>query len=437
VAGPVLRRLSIASFTALFAVATLCLTLGGASPVDAGPDPVAAYSEANEQLALLLLEREALEVSIAEAMSAERSSLAKLGETEGTLSRLVGDRRENDLRRAELVNRIAAVEAQTPTLESVALSIDRQIEGHERWLLDGERPRAIGSRAYLSALGSRDQLSVDREAATSVVTAVREDEATQVHELGRLNTEITFWERQADALSRQVGALRARALDANAHLGEVQRDGLALADEIRDRLVELRRFGYPIGVGFAAEGKAPVPAPVEWPASAPRGYVLPTGTSAGALRAAEPLRAEPGVAIPLPAPTWTLPVRGVVTTPFGESTPYQPAHWAVDVGSRLYEPVRAAADGVVEFAGLAAGDNRLASYGMVVVIRHEERLTSLYAHLDDRAYGALVQPGEPVRQGQVIGYVGLTGNTTGPHVHFEARLDGRPFDPMQLVGAAG
>jgi murein DD-endopeptidase MepM/ murein hydrolase activator NlpD len=70
---------------------------------------------------------------------------------------------------------------------------------------------------------------------------------------------------------------------------------------------------------------------------------------------------------------------------------------------------------------------------MVVAIRHDELLTSLYAHLDDRAFGGLVQPGDTVTQGQVIGYVGLTGNTTGPHVHFEARLDGRPFDPLLLV----
>jgi murein DD-endopeptidase MepM/ murein hydrolase activator NlpD len=131
-----------------------------------------------------------------------------------------------------------------------------------------------------------------------------------------------------------------------------------------------------------------------------------------------------------------LPVNGSVTTPFGDATPYQAAHWAIDYGTRLYEPVRAAADGVVEFAGLAVADNRLASYGMVVVIRHGERLTSLYAHLDDRAFGASVQPGDAVKQGQVIGYVGLTGNSTGPHLHFETRLDTQPFDPLLLVGSA-
>lgn len=400
-------------------------------------DPVALYNEANDQLSRLLLEREALERAVADAMAAERTSLSRLDDAEGKLGRLVADRRANDQRRAELVGRAAQVEAQAPALERQAAAVDRHIAGHERWLLEGERPRIAGSRAYRTALDARDQLSGDRAAASTVIASVREEEASHVGELGRLNTEITFWERQADALSRQVGSQRARALGASARLSTVHRDGLELAGAIRDRVAELRRDGYPIGVGFAAEGKAPVPAPLDWPASAPRGYVLPTGTSTGALRAAEPLRAEPGLALPIPASTWSMPVRGVITTPYGDSTPYQPAHWAIDIGSRLYEPVRASADGVVEFAGLAAGDNRLASYGMVVVVRHGERLTSLYAHLDDRAYGALVQPGEPVTQGQVIGYVGLTGNTTGPHVHFETRLDGRPLDPRLLVGSAG
>ena len=435
---PVLRRPSIVALAILF-VAAVWLALSP-SPIHAETDPVTAYNEANDRLAQLILEREALEASISTATVAERSALQRLDDAEGTLSRLVADRRATALRRAETAARIEQVEAQAPMLESVAASLEREIQGHERWLLEGEPLRALGSRAYRSALDARDRLSGDRDATTSALAHVRERETSDVLELGRLNTEIVFWEQQGDALSRQVGRERSRALNANARLLKVHKDGLELAGAIRDQVGELRRLGYPIGVGFAAEGFMPVPAPLDWPAAAPRGYVIPSGALAGALRAAEPIRAEPGQPAPLPVPlpemAWTIPVRGPVTTPFGDSTPYQPAHWAIDIGSRLYEPIRAAADGVAEFAGLAAGDNRLASYGMVIVIRHDERLTSLYSHLDDRAYGALVLPGEPVKQGQVIGYVGLTGNTTGPHLHFEARLDGRPLDPLLLVKPA-
>ena len=422
--------------TALVALSVLlCTTLFGALPAGAEDDPVTAYNEANEQLAQLVLEREALEASIALSMVGERAALAKLDGAEATLARLVNERRANDERRAATVQRIAQVEEQSPTLENTAQALERQIAGHERWLLDGEAPRARGSVAYRTALLERDELSGDQAAISAALAEVRAVEAADVTELGRLNTEITSWERQADGLSRQVGTQRGRALEAHARLAKVQKEGIELVESIRDQVSHLRRLGYPIGAGFAAEGLLPVAAPVDWPAAAPRGYAFPVGSSSPALRAGEPIRAEPGAPLPvsLPAVTWTLPVNGPITTPYGDSTPYQPAHWAIDVGSRLYQPVLAAADGVVEFAGLAAGDNRLASYGMVIAIRHDERLASLYAHLDDRAYGALVQPGETVKQGQVIGYVGLTGNTTGPHVHFEARLDGRPFDPLLLT----
>jgi murein DD-endopeptidase MepM/ murein hydrolase activator NlpD len=292
-------------------------------------------------------------------------------------------------------------------------------------------------RGYQAAITARDQLSGDRDATLEALTAIRTEQALAVQELGRLNTEVTFWERQADTLSRQVGGVRAGALGATARLAEVQKTGTELAAHIQDQVRALRAAGHPVGTALVADGPAVIPEPLIWPTASPKGYVLPTGPSALPMRTGEPLaldRAQlpPPVKAVLTAP-WSLPVKGIITTTYGDGTPYQAAHWAVDVGARLYEPVRAAADGTVEFAGLAVGDNRYASYGMIVVVRHEGGLTSLYAHLDDRAYGAALQPGDAVQKGQVLGYVGLTGNTTGPHVHFEVRLDGQPIDPLLLV----
>ncbi|MGI8424009.1 MAG: peptidoglycan DD-metalloendopeptidase family protein [Chloroflexota bacterium] len=423
-------------------VGAICASLLLASPSGAelvlSPDAVAIYDDANEQLAQLLIEREVLAASIVEATSAERVSLGRFGAVEGTLARLVDDRRENARRREDASQRLSQVEARAPALDAHAAGLDRQLAGHERWLLEGERPRLTGSRAYRSTLDARVALSEDRAAATRAAAAVRAEEVTEVLDLGRLNTEISFWEREADALSRQVGTHRARALGAHARLGEIQKSGLELSEAISAQLAALRRAGYLVGASFASDGRTPVAEPIQWPAQPARGYVLPIGSPTAGLRASEPLQRDSAAsrALTLPAQTWVLPVRGSVTTPYGDATPYQPAHWAIDVGSRLYEPVRAAADGVADFVGLAAGDNRLASYGMVVVIRHDDRLMSLYAHLDDRAFGGLVQPGEAVKQGQVIGHVGLTGNTTGPHVHFEVRFDGRPIDPLLLVNPA-
>lgn len=84
--------------------------------------------------------------------------------------------------------------------------------------------------------------------------------------------------------------------------------------------------------------------------------------------------------------------------------------------------VHAAGDGIVLGAEPRGG------YGNWIEIEHEGGLSTVYGHLVSYAPG--IEPGVRVGRGDVIGYVGTTGRTTGPHVHFELRADGRPVDPM-------
>ncbi len=96
-------------------------------------------------------------------------------------------------------------------------------------------------------------------------------------------------------------------------------------------------------------------------------------------------------------------------------------HRGVDFAAPTGTPVLAAADGVVTFAGWGGG------YGRVVKLAHAQQLATAYAHLS----AMKVQPGQRVRQGQVIGLVGSSGLSTGPHLHYEVYQDGRPVDPRQ------
>ncbi|MGH2368940.1 MAG: M23 family metallopeptidase, partial [Chloroflexota bacterium] len=262
-------------------------------------------------------------------------------------------------------------------------------------------------------------------------------QATAVDRLGAANTEITWWEGEAAALSGQVGSARSRALLASALLAQLQPTGDLLAAEVQAQFQALSSAGHPINVATIADGLMPITEPAPWPAVPPPVYVLPGGHMAASLLTGAPLLVDQQGLLDTHAldgiPEWTTPVSGPITTPYGDATPYQAAHWAIDLGTRLYAPVVAAADGVVEYAGLAASTNRLASYGLVVLIRHNERVTTLYAHLDDRAHGLAVSAGDAVQKGQVIGYVGLTGYSTGPHLHFEVRVDHRSIDPLLLV----
>ena len=102
------------------------------------------------------------------------------------------------------------------------------------------------------------------------------------------------------------------------------------------------------------------------------------------------------------------------------------AHLGVDYGAPSGTPVRVVGDGVVDFAGWQNG------YGNVVVVNHGNAKSTLYAHLSRKD----VKAGQRVQQGQRLGAVGSTGWSTGPHLHFEFRVNGQHQDPLRVAKAS-
>ena len=121
------------------------------------------------------------------------------------------------------------------------------------------------------------------------------------------------------------------------------------------------------------------------------------------------------------------PVNGPITSGYGYRTHpvlgYRRLHSGTDFGAASGTPIVAASGGVVVTAGWLGG------YGNVVVISHGGGLATLYGHQSRLAVG----PGARVRRGQVVGYVGSTGISTGPHLHFEVRVDGVTTDPARYL----
>ncbi len=132
-------------------------------------------------------------------------------------------------------------------------------------------------------------------------------------------------------------------------------------------------------------------------------------------------------------PGYQPPLQGVITTYWGGSTPWQSFHTGVDIATFKDTPVHAAAAGIVVYAGLAVPGDPTMSYGNCVVIMHNSHVTTMYGHMDMGLEGLQVHVGEYVQAGQVIGFEGQTGWATGPHVHFEMRLNNVAFDPLLLV----
>ncbi len=133
------------------------------------------------------------------------------------------------------------------------------------------------------------------------------------------------------------------------------------------------------------------------------------------------------------AGVYTWPLWGLITTEFGGCTWGQCPHIGIDVAGDMLAPIVAANDGIVLAADYVVPGNRQASYGMIVVIAHNQNEETLYAHLDDYTSPPPVSPGQFVSRGQVIGYVGLTGWTTGPHLHFEYRVNGVAQNPRNVL----
>jgi len=121
------------------------------------------------------------------------------------------------------------------------------------------------------------------------------------------------------------------------------------------------------------------------------------------------------------------PIRGPIGSPFGTRLdPFDSTtevHLGLDIVASVGSPVKSSAAGIVRIA------QREGDYGNLIVIDHGNGLTTRYGHLK----GFAVHFGQLVTKNQVIGWVGMTGRTTGPHLHYEVRLNDRPMNPRNYL----
>lgn len=120
------------------------------------------------------------------------------------------------------------------------------------------------------------------------------------------------------------------------------------------------------------------------------------------------------------------PVTGPLTSVFGPRADGQP-HFGIDIAADHGEPIRAAEAGRVIFAGPAG------TFGLLVILDHGDGMQTYYAHCSE----LLVTYGERVNAGETIARVGDTGRSFGPHLHFEVRWHGQPFDPLLYLADTG
>ncbi len=144
--------------------------------------------------------------------------------------------------------------------------------------------------------------------------------------------------------------------------------------------------------------------------------VLATCDTGGAITASASLASRNG------GKTWLWPIDGVITSVFGQRS--RGYHYGLDIAADTGTEISAAAGGVVTEA-----DWKNDAYGYAVMIDHGNGYTTLYGHCSE----LLVESGQKVKAGESVALVGSTGNSTGPHVHFEVRINGSCTDPLEIL----
>ncbi len=429
-----------------------------------------------------------------DAIAAERAAAQRLLEGELRLRAVEEQRSQAQQLVRTLQEQVQLLRQEQEDMETAADGIDRALAA---WLETDLRATRSGRLAVAALLRYRTQVVTRQQELVTALdhTTAHLEFAEQT--LQNTERDLPVLRQRNDAAARAVGVARARALALWDQIRKLQEEGDTLYKSVETLRTGIARATpeptrtVPVPSPSPTPTFWPTPIPQPGAAAPPRAEPTPTpsatttpfppgtaqreaaaeGASGGSDSVAARLAAQQaeldaalaawtrttiaGYAIPAGAlsqavrpaltgsqvpvsPTdlagmLSLPLRGEVTTEFGEPSPFQSFHTGLDIGAPLYTPVVAAADGEVTYAGLAVPDNREASYGMVVVVRHGTYVSTLYAHLDDRVLATPVKAGDKVRRGQIIGFVGLTGLTTGPHLHFEVRVNGQPIDPRPLL----
>jgi murein DD-endopeptidase MepM/ murein hydrolase activator NlpD len=263
----------------------------------------------------------------------------------------------------------------------------------------------LTSKSFQDVLDQLDFLNAiarqDKQVATQVATAKKEVK------VARLRTKTV-----RAGVANEARAINARVQQAAILRGELlaSQNKLAGAKSSKSHALVATKAEISAEVG---ESKALADASAQLAAKIQAAQASDSGSAPSGETTTDGASAPSG-----PPASFIWPLSGPITSPFGMR--WGTLHPGIDIGVPTGTPIHAAAAGKVIWCGWMSG------YGNLVMIDHGGGLASLYGH--QSRIGASC--GESVAQGQLIGYVGCTGFCTGPHLHFEIRVNGSPVDPL-------
>jgi murein DD-endopeptidase MepM/ murein hydrolase activator NlpD len=411
----------------LGAVLTLALALSGA----AGAQTAADKTKVDQEI-------DATKKQVDTASAEEQRLLGLIDESTTRKKAL-------DAKVASFDSQIATVQRQLDAAQSKVNALDGQQRvtearlGEARDALDGAK-QELGRQAIAAYTGQSEAASYasmllsssslgDLASKRSYLRAVVGSQSDAIAATEHLRDEVSDLGRQLDASKAEAQVARDQVAGQRATLqtsrdaqasarGEVQAE-IAQTDKLRAEVVA-RKDEFEAHLEDLQEESASITAILKQrqaDAAAAAARAATTTTVAGQTpgTAVAPTKAPGKLIMPVPGAPITSPFGYRIHPIYGTSI----LHTGIDYGADEGTPIRAAADGVVVSAGWYGG------YGNATIIDHGGGIATLYGHQSVLGVSA----GQKVTQGQTIGRVGCTGDCTGPHVHFEVRVNGDPVNP--------
>ena len=395
----------------LVAVVGLVAGVFGSSPAHADP----ASGGAQRQKADITRQRADLAAKI-------DTTKASVDEVAGALTAINDQVVHQQAAVTEAESQQRAAEAHLATLEQQLQ--DTQQQEHE---LKDRVARQMVNR-YINPDGAATQVQLLRddgldraEVRNALGQMVDADEADSSDELRGVEVRVTDLQHEADAARDQAAATRQAQqtqLDELQHEQSSQQQLKAALDgklaQLHDDDSGLARQSAQLDAQIAAAKQQQAAAAKGPVAGAPAPAARATGTVAAGGSSSS---SSSGSSAPSSGMIW--PIHGIVTQEYGTN-----GHPGMDICAANGSPIAASASGTVVYATFNDG-----GYGNLVIIDHGNGIETYYAHQSSMA----VSVGQHVSQGQVIGYEGSTGHSTGPHVHFEVHVNGGRVNPRSEV----
>jgi murein DD-endopeptidase MepM/ murein hydrolase activator NlpD len=338
--------------------------------------------------------REALQKQRAENARKLNAAKATDAQLESALSTLNGQVNAQIAKHAAAQQAVAAARSKVAQAEAQLRATEERMVGLRAAVVD----RAVGAYIRPSSDAGMEGVANPSEAARrdallAQVVARDQDLLDQL----RATKEDLAVQREAADRARALAEGRRRAVDARlAELFQTKASQQRLSDAVKARIADLATEADAYDKSLAEISRRIADRDA---ARTSRGGYTGIKTDVGLI--------------------W--PIRGRVTSEYG--TRWGRLHAGIDIAAGTGTPIAAAKGGEVVFSGVMNG------YGNCIVINHGGGFSTLYAHQSRLA----ARDGQDVDQGQVIGYVGSTGHSTGPHLHFETRVNGNPQNPRRYL----